>query len=133
MHLGGKGINHFFRIVGGADKRFRTEIETTLFRIVQEAIVNVSRHSGAENVFVILVMGENVIDMHIEDDGDGFDVNSLLQSTVHDTKEGRGLGLLGMKERASLIGGTLQICSSPGCGTRINLRFPINLTGGKNA
>ena len=132
IHLGEKGINYFFRIIGVPDKRFLPEIETTLFRIVQEAIVNIARHAGAENVFVILEIGEKMANVYIEDDGEGFDVHSLLQQTFHDTKEGQGLGLLGMKERASLIGGTLQICSSQDCGTRITMRFPLGILGVEN-
>ena len=132
IHLGEKGINYFFRIIGVPDKRFLPEIETTLFRIVQEAIVNIARHAKAENVFVILEIKEKTADVYIEDDGEGFNVHSLLQQTNNDTKEGRGLGLLGMKERASLIGGTLQICSSQDCGTRITMRFSLGILGDEN-
>ena len=131
IHLGEKGVNCYFNIIGVADKRFRPEIEITIFRIIQEAIVNIARHARAENVFVILKTDKNTVNLDIEDDGEGFDVYSLFQQTTHGTKDGRGLGLLGMKERASLIDGELQICSSPGCGTRISLRLPLEPTGGE--
>ncbi len=61
----------------------------------------------------------------IEDDGQGFDVKTLFQQTVHARKDFRGLGLLGMKERASLIGGNLDIHSVPGCGTMVSLKVPL--------
>lgn len=80
-------------------------MEIRLFRIMQEAIANISRHANAENVFVILKADNNHISVDVEDNGEGFDVNTLFQQAVHARKDFRGLGLLGMKERASLMGG----------------------------
>ncbi len=129
MHLGETSVECYVNMIGVRDKRFRPEIEITLFRIIQEAIVNIARHAGAENVFVILKVDNESVHLDIEDDGEGFDARSLLRQTSSGTKDGRGLGLIGMKERASLIEGKLQICSSPGSGTRVSLCLPLNPAG----
>lgn len=131
MHFSSRGINYFYNATDIKNKRFNPEIENNLFRIAQEAIVNIARHASAENVFLI-IKAKSTIYMDIEDDGDGFDVVSLLKKTIHDAKDNRGLGLLGMKERASLIGGNLQIFSAQGCGTRVSLRVPFAQTGVKD-
>ncbi|MDH4233350.1 MAG: cache domain-containing protein [Nitrospirota bacterium] len=120
-HLGEKGINCFLKILGEKGKRFNPYIEITLFRIIQEVIVNIARHAEAENVFVILHIGEKNVSVDIEDDGRGFDVPSALKQT----EDGRGLGLLGMRERVNNLDGRLEICSSPGHGARITVHIPI--------
>jgi signal transduction histidine kinase len=125
MHLGENGINYFINTTGVADRRFRPEVEITLFRIVQEAVSNTARHARAENVFVMLKIEKNEVHVEIEDDGDGFDLNSLFVVGSHDAKDRRGLGLLGMKERVALIGGKIEVCSSPGLGTRVDIRIPL--------
>jgi signal transduction histidine kinase len=121
-HLGKKGIHCYLTIKAAADARFDPYLETTLFRIIQEAIINIARHAGSENVFVMLRAKEEAVSFEIEDDGEGFDAHSMLRYT---SDGGRGLGLLGMKERALLIDGRLEICSWPGNGTRISLRIPL--------
>jgi signal transduction histidine kinase len=125
MHLGENGINYFINTIGVADRRFRPETEITLFRIVQEAVSNTARHSRAENVFVMIKLEKNVVHVEIEDDGDGFDLNSLFLVGFHEAKDRRGLGLLGMKERVTLIGGRIEMCSCPGSGTRVDIRIPL--------
>jgi signal transduction histidine kinase len=125
MHLSEKGVQYFLTITGFADREISSEVKITLFRIIQEAIMNIARHANAGNVFFILKTNNDIISVDIEDDGDGFDAQSLLQQTHYDAKDSRGLGLLGMRERASLIGGTLQIYSTPGCGTGINIKVPL--------
>lgn len=122
-----KGITYFFNITGEHGSRFDPHLETTLFRIIQETIVNIARHAEAENVFFIMKAGANEIEVDIEDDGKGFDVNSALKRT----EDGRGLGILGMKERVYLIDGKVLICSDPGCGTRISLWIPLKSYGDK--
>jgi len=125
MHLGENGINYFINTTGVADRRFRPEVEITLFRIVQEAVSNTARHARAENVFVMIKLENNVVYVDIEDDGDGFDLSSLFAAGSHDAKDLRGLGLLGMKERVTLIGGKVEMCSRPGMGTRVDIRIPL--------
>ena len=85
-----------------------SEVATALFRITQEALTNVARHSGARAAHVILVEEGPDLVLTIEDDGRGFDVG----------RNGTSLGLLGMKERARLVGGTLEVASTEG-GTRV--------------
>ena len=100
-------------------------METALFRIIQEAITNIIRHSKAESASISIEFEENSVAVHIEDDGIGFD----LEEAMSKTREGRGLGLLGMRERVELWGGILTIHSSPGQGTQIDIRIPGNREG----
>ena len=105
----------------GDERRLPSEVETTVFRVAQEALSNVARHSGAENVLIDLSYGESAVSVEVEDDGSGFDPREFdrgLDGT-------RGLGLLGMKERVSLLGGNFSVSSSPESGTRIRLEVPL--------
>jgi signal transduction histidine kinase len=126
-HLWERGITYYFNIIGDHSIRFSSNFETTFFRIIQEAIVNIARHAEAENVFFIMKIEENRISVDIEDDGKGFDVRSALKRT----EDGRGLGILGMKERVYLRDGKVLICSEPGCGTRVSLWIPLKPYGDK--
>jgi signal transduction histidine kinase len=94
---------------------------TAIFRIVQEAVSNIAKHSQAKNVKITLEFRESEVRVLVDDDGCGFDPDGLKQPQ----DSGRGLGLLGMRERAELFGGTVEIESSPGQGTRIRVRVPI--------
>lgn len=104
----------------GLDERLPTHIETTVYRIVQEALTNVHKHSNARNVSVIVEHRDNRLQAIIEDNGGGFDADALARAPVKD----RRLGLLGMQERIALVGGSLNIESSPGFGTTLFLRIP---------
>ncbi len=128
MHFGEKGVNYFYNALDIKNKRFGSEIEINLFRIAQEAILNIARHAEAKNIFVI-IKANSAIYIDVEDDGEGFDVVSLLKKKKYDAKDNRGLGLLGIKERASLLGGNLEIFSTSGCGTRVSLRVPLAQAG----
>jgi signal transduction histidine kinase len=127
-HLGQQNITYFLNVASLHGRRFDPYIEITLFRILQEAVINITRHGEAENVFIIFKIDDSILSVDIEDDGKGFDVPSALQRT----EDGRGLGLLGMKERTALVNGSLDIYSRPGSGTRITLRIPIHLFGEEN-
>lgn len=127
-HLGKQNITYFLNVASLHGRRFDPYIETALFRILQEAVVNITRHAEAESVFIIFKIDESVLSVDIEDDGKGFDVTSALQRS----EDGRGLGLLGMKERAALVNGSLYIYSQPGSGTRITLRIPLHMFGEEN-
>jgi PAS domain S-box-containing protein len=100
---------------GLMDDRLPSEIETTLFRIAQEALTNIAKHSHAKNVEVILERRGDAVLLIIEDDGVGFDSSDADAG-------GQGFGLIGMHERAALVGATLQIESAVGKGTTIFLR-----------
>ncbi len=128
-HLGEKGITYFFNVIGTEGKRLNSRIETALFRIIQESIINISKYAAAENVFIIVRYLADSISVDVEDDGEGFDVASVLKRT----EDGRGLGILGMKERANLLDGKLEVCSTPAAGTRISLRLPLRIHGEDDA
>jgi PAS domain S-box-containing protein len=104
---------------GLADGRLSSEIETTLYRIAQEALTNIAKHARAEHVEIILERRSDHVSLIVEDDGVGFDPGS------RDTAE-RGFGLLGMQERAALVGATVEIESTPGEGTTILVRMPMS-------
>lgn len=107
-----------YQIVGLDDKRLVPEIEINLYRIAQEALNNVVKHAAAKNVSVLLERRDNEIILIVEDDGKGFEPGNINSVEEDD----RGMGILGMKERASLAGGGLDIESSPGKGTTIYVR-----------
>lgn len=110
--------------ISGLDgKRLPSEVEVTVFRIVQEALTNVARHAKATSASVVLRYHDSSLLVVIEDDGQGFDVNATATSA--DTK----LGLFGMYERASLIGGKLTVESQPGSGTAVFLEVPLKPPG----
>jgi PAS domain S-box-containing protein len=101
--------------------RLPVEVETALYRIAQEALTNLFKHSGADRASLILErLGEHVVVM-IEDNGRGFDAEAALRPSA---KEHR-LGLLGMRERAAMLGGSLSIESEPGAGTTVLVRIPV--------
>lgn len=104
-----------------APQRLPTEIETALFRVIQEAITNIARHALARNVRIVFAQRGDTIELGIEDDGIGFDLVSVTLSP----DSGRGLGLLGMQERIELLGGRFHIDSAPGFGTRIQISVPL--------
>jgi signal transduction histidine kinase len=101
--------------------RPRSTVETALYRIVQEALTNVVRHSRAKNVKIRLGHdSEGALHCTIRDDGVGFDALIALSG-----KDRSGLGLIGMRERLNAVGGTLEIRSEPGSGTEIQIDMPV--------
>jgi signal transduction histidine kinase len=98
------------------DGRLPPEIETVLYRVVQEALTNVIKHAGAEHVSIVLRSRNGSVAATIDDDGRGF-----VQEDVRDG----ALGLLGMRERLALVGGTLEVESSPDSGTTIAAQVPV--------
>src|SRR5258706_5472716 len=100
--------------------RLPSAIETTLYRIVQESLTNAVKHAKASNVWIRAWKEERVLCCTIRDDGEGFDSHMTQGASRR-----KGLGLIAMKERASAIGGILQIQSSPGNGTELSIRLPL--------
>jgi len=94
-------------------------VETALFRIAQEALNNAVRHSGCRKVQVKVEEKGDELLMEVADDGSGFDISGIYR------REGKGFGIIGMRERAESLGGTLDVRSEPGLGTRINVRLPL--------
>ena len=103
-----------------ADKRLSSEIETTLYRVLQEALTNVVRHADATRVGVVLGATDELVTMIIEDDGQGFFTDADLGNLPP-----KRLGLLGIRERVALVGGLLEVESSPGEGTTVFVRIPL--------
>jgi PAS domain S-box-containing protein len=103
---------------GLSDSRLTSQAETTLYRIAQEALTNVAKHSRAKHVDVILERRADQVVLIIEDDGVGFDPGDAGTTR-------QGLGLSGMQERASLVGATIQIESTAGKGTTILVRMAV--------
>ena len=102
-----------------AEDRLPPEVETAIYRVVQEALTNVFRHSAARRVSVVVERHDGMATALITDDGIGFDPQAPA-----DPSRGKRLGLLGMRERTTLAGGTLEIQSSPADGTTVVARFP---------
>jgi two-component system sensor histidine kinase UhpB len=104
----------------GFKERLLPELETALYRIVQEALTNTARHAHAQHITVTMNEDAEAVYVTIQDDGSGFDVESVLKTPYQD----RGLGLAGMSERAMLLDGTLTIHSVVGHGTTIEVQIP---------
>ena len=101
------------------EQRLAFDVEVAIYRVVQEALTNASRHSNAEVVSIILERDERQVRVTIEDDGVGFDVEKLMSSPV----ENQRLGLRGMQERVQMVGGEFKIDS--GAGTTIVVTIPL--------
>jgi len=104
------------------EERLPPEIETALFRAVQEAITNIVKHARAESVLIQCALGPRAVTIEIEDDGEGFDPAGISGTAA---VGGRGLGLAGIRERVELLGGSAVIESAPGQGTRVVLTVPL--------
>ena len=105
---------------GGLRDRLPPAIETALFRIVQEAMTNIVRHAQATQVSVRLEHEASWVTLQISDNGRGFDPQTLQPADQH----GRGLGLRGMQERVSILGGEFHLQTAPGQGASIKVRVP---------
>jgi signal transduction histidine kinase len=95
--------------------RHSPEVETAMYRIVQEALTNAAKHGNAKRAIVEVDEDDAEIRVRVRDDGRGFDTSAHTD----------GFGLLGMQERVQLLDGTFEIDSSPSRGTTIEARFPI--------
>ena len=95
------------------ERRLSLEVEQALYRITQESLANIARHSHAQRVDVSLLYNNDSVQLSIADDGCGFDINAK-----------HGMGLRSIRERVSSIRGTVQIQSAPGQGTRVIVQVP---------
>ena len=103
--------------VQGLGARLPADVETVAFRIVQEALTNVLRHARARHVQVRLLRRDGTLFALVRDDGVGFDPEEVGRQTF---------GIAGMRERAELVGGSVQILSAPGAGTTVLARLPMD-------
>lgn len=98
------------------EERLPSEVETALYRVVQEALTNIVKHAGADRVSILLSRKDGSVVAVVEDDGSGFDPGAIREDA---------LGLAGMRERIALVGGRLQIESSVGAGTTLVAEVPL--------
>jgi PAS domain S-box-containing protein len=117
-----------FHCEGLAQSRLPSEIETVLYRIVQEGLTNVARHANAKNVCVVLQRHPGFVSLIVEDDGKGFDVHSALKRPRDHGVDRVHLGLRSMKERLALVGGELEVESFLSSGTTLFVRIPLPRT-----
>gem|GEM_PF-6872185 len=117
------GVEVDFHRVGfdEAEAGLPSQVETTLYRIAQEALTNIHKHAQAGSVSIILSRTGEEVSLIVEDDGTGFDVETIINAPP----AARGLGLLGMRERVALVGGRIQLESSLGTGTTIAVNLPL--------
>lgn len=106
-----------------AGERLPESVETTLYRVVQEALTNIGKHSGAQTVSVILERRPEDVQLIVEDNGRGFD------ASAHAGDTNAHYGLLGMQERIRLLDGTMAVESAPGAGTSLYVRVPVATAG----
>lgn len=115
------GMEAMLKIVG-SQRRYATQVETALYRICQEAMTNAAKYADIDSIRITLQDQEDVLELVVVDEGRGFDPDKLVA-------QGTGLGLFGMRERAQLLGGEMKVESTPGLGTTIHVKIPLNEKG----
>jgi len=115
-NLNSEQLSVQFKVVGFEELRLSQDVTTSLYRIVQEALTNVVRYAQARNVGILLEWSMDKVKVFVEDDGVGFEPGRV--------EEGDHLGLIGMRERAEMLGGSLTIESAPGMGTSVIVEVP---------
>jgi signal transduction histidine kinase len=104
----------------GLKGRYSTDIETTAFRIIQEALTNVARHAKVSSVSVNLWVDQGFLHLKVEDQGVGFDLEAIEKANT-------SVGISSMRERANLCGGELEIETTPGRGTCLTAELPLEI------
>jgi signal transduction histidine kinase len=110
-------------VAHGVDQLLAPELQVGAFRIVQECLTNVTRHARAQKVDVRMAADGGHLHIEVSDDGSGFDVPGALEAAAR----GKHLGLLGLQERVTVLGGQVEFVSALGQGTRIVARLPLQL------
>ena len=113
------GVKGNVSATAAIERRFEPAVETALYRIVQEALNNVYKHADAQQAQISVRLRRGKLLVIVDDDGRGFDPKNP-------SVRGRGIGLIGMKERVQMIGGTLEIESAEGQGTTLYVKVPLN-------
>ena len=116
------GVDAEVRIEGLGAEPLPPLLQTSVYRVLQEALTNVAKHAGARTVSVRLARDESTVNLLVRDDGIGLDP---AVGAHHAARGRRRLGLKGMRERAALLGGSVEVESRPGAGTSIKARFPV--------
>jgi signal transduction histidine kinase len=115
-----KRTHLLIQVKAGFTGRLPGTIETALYRILQEALTNTSKHAKATRVWIQVRREDGTLCCSVRDDGQGFDIRA-----AHTEGKRRGLGLIGIQERLNAVGGTLSINSAPGRGTKLLIRLPL--------
>ena len=110
--------------IGEIDNLFDYDSEIVLYRIVQECLNNIVKHSRANAAAVIIERSAHAVNLRIEDDGRGFTLDSDAES------ESNGFGLTGIGERVRMLGGNRTITTAPGIGTKISISIPVDKNNG---
>jgi len=117
------GLHVHFSTFAGVE-RLSNDKRTVLYRVSQAALVNISQHAQATNVSVVIKEVRSAVLMLVKDDGKSFDVDRVL-----DSRKNKRLGLIGMRERVEMVGGTFGVESAPGIGTTISATIPFKHGG----
>jgi len=112
------------KVTGERKERLTPPVRLALFRVTQEALNNSIKHSGATKAIVELVYRDDAVSVLVADNGRGFDIDKVMSDKVH-----RSWGLLGIQERASLLGGQVRVDSQSGVGTRVMITIPYQSLG----
>jgi two-component system NarL family sensor kinase len=116
--LAGQGETPVNFLVTGGNRPLSLRVESGLYRIAQEALTNINRHAQASQAFLHLLTTPTEVRLIVEDNGRGFDPEQAPQNRY---------GLRGLNERVKLLGGALRLESSPGAGTRLEVRIPLQV------
>lgn len=119
--------NQVFFAIEDINDFLSSEAQIIIYRIFQEALTNIGKHAGAEQIFVRAEARKGNVSLIMEDDGKGFDMNEPLSENPDE----RGFGLAAMEERARMLGAALEVQSRPGRGTRITLTVPTEKKKGR--
>jgi signal transduction histidine kinase len=111
--------------LGEPDKRLDPELESTLYRIVQEALTNVSRHAKATQATISIAERNGTVTAAVTDNGEGLPAGGVSRQRSPDEELKGGFGVSGMRERAELVGGELELVSAPGGGATMRLTVPL--------
>ena len=113
----------------GIEERFDAQVEITLYRVIQEALTNILKHSNASKAVINLKqdLEKGIVSLFVEDDGIGFSAHDEQQD-----RDTRGFGLMGIRERVSLLGGNFRIFSDEGNGTKLFIDIPCLKGEGKS-
>jgi signal transduction histidine kinase len=122
-------LNIVLQTDGDEDEWVPEEIALCLYRVLHEALTNVKKHAGANNVEVELATKRDEIRLAVKDNGQGFAVPHHLGDLLADSH----FGLVGLRERLDLVGGKLEISSSPGEGTRLQVQVPLDYGGDRGS
>jgi two-component system, NarL family, sensor kinase len=120
LNVGGVGGIGGIGSSGEIEERLDPELETLVFRVVQETLTNVLRHSGVKLAVVTVSRSQNLLELRVSDRGCGFDARGAFAG-----REAAGSGLRGMRDRLELFGGRLELASAPGQGTLVSAAVPL--------